>query len=182
MPYYRKGQIIMKNNKVKKVCLSGLMAAMVFVFTFTFKIPIGPLGYAHLGDAFIILAVWILGGKQAWFPAALGAALADFTAGYVMWIVPTAIVKALMAVTIFLVAEKLMESKTIGYVIGIAAGAVVHIAGYCVAWYIIGGKAGLTGAIVPLVLQTVIGAVLGAVLISVLNSTGAGKKLKSMAQ
>ena len=93
----------MKNNKVKQVCLAGLMAAMVFVFTFTFKIPIGPLGYAHLGDAFIIIAVWILGGKQAWFPAALGAALADFAAGYVMWIVPTAIVKTLMAVTIFLV-------------------------------------------------------------------------------
>ena len=172
----------MKNNKVKQVCLAGLMAAMVFVFTFTFKIPIGPLGYAHLGDAFIIIAVWILGGKQAWFPSALGAALADFAAGYVMWIVPTAIVKTLMAVTIFLVAEKLFGSKTTGYIIGITAGAIVHIAGYSVSWLIIGGKAGLAGAIVPLVLQTVIGAVLGIVLISVLNSTGAGKKLKSMAK
>lgn len=172
----------MKNNKVKQVCLAGLMAAMVFVFTFTFKIPIGPLGYAHLGDSFIIIAVWILGGKQAWFPAALGAALADFAAGYVMWIVPTAIVKTLMAVTIFLVAEKLLGSKTVGYVIGITAGAIVHIAGYSVSWLIIGGKAGLASAIVPLVLQTVIGAVLGIVLISVLNSTGAGKKLKSMAK
>ena len=99
-----------------------------------------------------------------------------------MWIVPTAIVKTLMAVTIFLVAEKLFGSKTTGYIIGITAGAIVHIAGYSVSWLIIGGKAGLAGAIVPLVLQTVIGAVLGIVLISVLNSTGAGKKLKSMAQ
>lgn len=172
----------MEKNKVKKVCLAGLMAAMVFIFTFTFKVPIGPLGYAHLGDAFIIIAVWILGGKQAWFPAALGAGLADFASGYVMWIAPTVIVKTLMAITIFLVAEKVFNSKTIGYILGIIAGAVVHIAGYSVAWYIIGGKAGLTGAIVPLVIQTVVGAVLGVVLISILNSTGAGKKLKSMAQ
>lgn len=180
MPSYTKGERSMKNN-IKLISLTGLMAAMVFVFTFTFKVPIGPMGYAHLGDAFIILAVWILGGKRAWFPAALGAGLADFASGYVMWILPTVIVKTLMAVTIFLIAEKVFKSKTVGFILGIIAGAVVHIAGYSVAWYIIGGKAGLTGAIIPLVLQTVVGAVIGIILLSVLNSTGAGKNLKQMA-
>ncbi len=171
-----------KSSDIKSICLAGLMAAMVFVFTSTFKLPIGTMGYAHLGDAFIIVSVWILGGKRACLPAAVGAGLADLASGYAIWILPTAIVKMLMALTIFLVAEKIFNCKTVGYILGVIAAAVVHIGGYSLAWYIIGGAAGLSGAIIPLVLQTVIGAVLGAIIIIVLNSTAAGKKLKSMAE
>lgn len=169
-----------KSSDIKSISLAGLMAAMVFVFTFTFKVPIGAMGYAHLGDAFIIVAVWILGGKRALIPAALGAGLADLASGYVIWILPTAIVKMLMALTIFLIAEKVFKEKTVGYVLGVIAGAVVHVGGYSLSWYIIGGAAGLSGAIIPLVLQTVIGAVLGTIILVMLNSTEAGKKLKSM--
>lgn len=169
------------NKKIKVVCLSGLMAAVIFVFTFTFKIP-GPMGYAHLGDAFIIIAVWVLGGKRAWIPAALGAGLADFASGYAVWILPTIIVKAVFALTIYLIAEKLFSSKFYGFIIGILAGTVIHIAGYSVAWLIIGGKAGLVAAFLPLVVQTAIGAVAGGAIISVLGSSKQGKKLKQMAQ
>lgn len=169
-------------NKTKAVCLSGLMAAIIFVFTFTFKVPIGPLGYAHLGDAFIIAAVWILGGKRAWLPAALGAGLADFAAGYAVWILPTVIVKALFAITIFLLAEKIFHDKFIGYIVGVIAGAAVHVAGYSVAWYVIGGAAGLAGAIFPLILQTVVGAVLGLIIITALNSSKQGKKIRLMSE
>ena len=169
-----------KGSDIKSICLAGVMAAMVFVFTFTFKVPVGSMGYAHLGDAFIIVSVWILGGKRAWIPAALGAGLADLATGYVIWILPTAIVKMLFALTIFLIAEKIFKCKTIGYVLGVIAAAAVHIVGYSLAWYIIGGAAGLTGAIIPLVIQTAIGAALGTIMLIMLNSAGAGKKLKSM--
>ncbi|MCQ2480761.1 MAG: ECF transporter S component [Clostridia bacterium] len=172
----------MNISKIKSITLAGLMAAVIFVFTFTFKVPIGPLGYAHLGDAFIIVSVWLLGGKKAWGPAALGAGLADFAAGYTMWILPTVIVKALFAFTIFIVAEIIFKSKYYGYIIGVIIGAAVHIAGYSVAWLIIGGKAGLISAILPLVMQTTVGAVLGTVIISVLGASKQGKALKQMAK
>ena len=47
----------------KDLCLTSLFTAIVFVMTFVPKIPI-PLGYAHLGDAAVLLAVVLLGRKQ----------------------------------------------------------------------------------------------------------------------
>lgn len=48
---------------VKSICFTAVMAALIFVFTFTFKIPLGN-GYTHLGDAVIFLSIPILGSKN----------------------------------------------------------------------------------------------------------------------
>ena len=171
-----------KKSNVKSICFIGLMAALVFVFTFTFKVPVGAQGYTHLGDAFIFLAVWLIGGKRASFAAGLGAALADLALGYTMWIVPTFIVKFLTAVVLALIAEGIFKRKLYGYAIGAIAAAAVHIGGYSLAWYIIGGKAGVISAIVPLTIQTFVGVGLAAVLIGLLQAGSIGEKLKKMAE
>lgn len=170
----------MNNNKIKNLCFAGITAALVFVFTFTFKIPVGTMGYAHLGDAFIILTTWLLTGKRSGLAAALGAALADLVSGYAVWIIPTFIIKLAMVIVFSLIAERIFKEKLYGYVIGAVAGAIVHIAGYSLAWYIIGGTAGIAAGFLPLVIQTVIGMVAGLVLIFLLSSNGIGRKLKSM--
>jgi hypothetical protein len=47
---------------VKKFVLTGLMTAMVFVLTFTLKVPVPyTSGYIHLGDSMIYLSVIVLG-------------------------------------------------------------------------------------------------------------------------
>ena len=51
----------MKNANTKTITTTALMAALVFVGTFFFKIPSPFGGYAHLGDCMIILAVCLLG-------------------------------------------------------------------------------------------------------------------------
>ena len=69
--------------KAKNITMTGLFAALVFLFTFTFKVPEGGmLGYAHLGDMFIIISVWMLGRKYAPFAAGIGAAIADIASGF----------------------------------------------------------------------------------------------------
>ena len=80
----------------KEICVAGLMAALVFIATLVPQIPI-PLGYAHLGDGAIFLAVFLAGRRAGIFAGAFGSALADLAGGFPVWILPTLIIKALMA-------------------------------------------------------------------------------------
>ena len=61
---------------VRAITFTAVMAALVFVFTYTFKIPFVN-GYTHIGDSMIFLAIVFLGWKKAPLAAGIGAALAD---------------------------------------------------------------------------------------------------------
>lgn len=78
------------------LCLTGVMAALVCIMTMVIQIPI-PLGYAHLGDAFILLAVLFAGRRTGIWAGGIGSALADLLTGYAYWAIPTFVIKALMA-------------------------------------------------------------------------------------
>lgn len=92
----------MNNKKTKQIVLSALFAAMVFVCTRFTQIPIfGGQGYVHIGDAFVFLSASMLPAPFAVAASAIGSGLADFTSGYTMYVLPTAIIKALMALTFF---------------------------------------------------------------------------------
>ena len=92
-----------KNNKVKRVCITGLMAALVCVATAFIKMPTGiNSGYLHFGDSMIYLAGCLL-GPWASLAAAIGGALADVISGAPQWAPATAVIKALNAVPFILV-------------------------------------------------------------------------------
>lgn len=78
------------------LCITAMMAALVCVMTMVVQIPI-PLGYAHLGDAFILLTVLFVGKKSGIWAGGIGSALADLLTGYAYWAVPTFLIKSLMA-------------------------------------------------------------------------------------
>ena len=87
----------MKNLSVKKLTLAGVMAALVFVMTYVPKVPVPVTGgYVHLGDGAIFLAALLLGplGIPA---AALGSGLSDLLGGYMVYVLPTMVIKALVA-------------------------------------------------------------------------------------
>ena len=48
---------------VRAITFTAVMAALVFVFTYTFKIPFVN-GYTHIGDSMIFLAIVFLGWKK----------------------------------------------------------------------------------------------------------------------
>lgn len=81
---------------VKEICLTALFTALVFVMTFVPKIPI-PLGYAHLGNAAVFLGVILIGRRNGAIAGSIGSALADLIGGFAIWIVPTLIIKYVMA-------------------------------------------------------------------------------------
>ena len=94
----------------RSICLTAVMTALVFIMTAVPRIPI-PLGYAHLGDAMIFLVVLYGGYKEGALAASVGSALADLIGGFPIWIVPTLIIKYVMAVIIW----KMLQDKTAHY-------------------------------------------------------------------
>lgn len=106
----------------KELTLGAIMSAFVFIATFVPKIPI-PLGYAHLGDAAIFLAIIFCGRKIGILSGVIGSALADFLSGFPIWILPTILIKAAMAETFFRLREK-------NFLLSLVAACLVMTAGY----------------------------------------------------
>ena len=69
------------NEKVYKVVITGLMAALCYVAVTFFKIPIptfgGDMVDLHIGNAFCVLAALLLGGGYGGLAGALGMTIAD---------------------------------------------------------------------------------------------------------
>ena len=87
-------------NQTLTLALSGMMAALVFVATYFFKLPVSiTQGYIHLGDGFILLGASLLGWASV-PAAAIGSALADLLGGYTLYILPTFVIKGLVAAVI----------------------------------------------------------------------------------
>lgn len=119
----------MQQDKLRKLTSAAAMAALVFVVTWAVRVPV-PVSsgaYLNLGDAAIFLCTWIAGGPVAAAAAACGSALADLAAGAAVYMLPTALIKAAMA----LGAALLMRRRTFGwFVAGCVCGGAVMVGGY----------------------------------------------------
>ena len=85
----------MTNETTRRIAKTALMVALIFVCTFTIKLP-NPAtgGYTHMGDCMAFLAVLYLGKKDGALAAGLGAALSDLLTGAMIWVLPTFIFKS----------------------------------------------------------------------------------------
>jgi len=88
----------MSNRKaLLRLVLSAMFLALTVVFTAFIKIPIGPGGYVHLGDAMICLSAALLPLPYAVVTAGVGGLLSDLAAGYPAWAPYSLVIKALLA-------------------------------------------------------------------------------------
>lgn len=99
-------------NKTKQIVINALMIALVFVGTFSIRIPI-PLteGYIHGGDSMIFLAAILFGWKTGAIAGGIGSALADLI-GYPHWVIPTLIIKSIMGGLIGYLTHQEDQKKT----------------------------------------------------------------------
>lgn len=111
----------------KKLSLSGLFAAIIFVLTMFIKIP-APTGYVHLGDAVVYLSALVI-GPYAFIAGAIGEGLADLAGSYVMYLPATIIIKLLMALPFvhFGISEKYFSKRNI--LLTLPAG-IINVFGY----------------------------------------------------
>ncbi len=158
-----------RNSNVLILALGGMLAALVFVATYFFKLPVSiTQGYIHLGDGFILLGAALLGWASV-PAAAIGSALADLLGGYTLYILPTFLIKgAVAAVAVYGVKGNKPYWLT---VIWLVVAELVMVAGYfLVEWLILGyGLAAAVGAVVPNLVQGLSGVIIGTVLIPLMK-------------
>ena len=149
------------NERVRKMALGAMLAALIFVATSFFKLPVSlTQGYIHLGDGFILLGAFLLGGNAAVVAAALGSALADLLGGYTVYILPTLLIKgAVGAVAVWTLSK---ERPVWLRVAGLVTAEAVMVLGYFLAeWLVLGyGWAAAVGAVIPNIMQGVSGVVI----------------------
>ena len=142
----------MSDQKLKKLVMAALFAALTTVMTMVIRIPSPMSGYVNLGDCAVLLSAWILGPGLGCAAAGIGSMLADLL-GYPLYAPGTLVVKGLMALAAGLLVRRLRrgESSHVALAAGLlfrqlrrgesshalpallasgAAGEVVMVAGY----------------------------------------------------
>lgn len=170
-----------KKTNVRAICFTAIMAALIFVFTYTFKITF-PSGYTHLGDCMIFLALVILGRKRAALAAGIGACLADLIGGYSQWIIPSFIIKYIMVLICGLFIDYVFKKrKLIGLITGGILGGAFQIFAYTAIKVILVDKAYAFTSLPRLTFQTVFGLIVAIIITVILDKTKILTKLKKMA-
>lgn len=158
--------------KVKNLTVTALMAALVFIGTRYLMIPIPAMsGYIHLGDSMIFLTVCIIGKKEGAAAGAIGAALADLTSGFAIWMVPTFLIKAIMALIMGVLAER--SQKNYGWIFGCLAGCVFQVAAYSISAAFLFDKSSGLAMITGNSIQSLGGFTAALVLFTALHHAGA---------
>lgn len=101
------------NPRTRRMVTAALFAAVITVVTAYFlHIPIPTGGYLHMGDTFIYLAASILPAPYAVFAASVGAGLADLLTAPV-WVLPTVLIKAVVALQFTCRKEKFLCTRNV---------------------------------------------------------------------
>jgi len=153
---------------ILRITFAGVFSALILLATQLFKIPTG-IGYANLGDGFILVCAYLL-GPAAFFPAAIGSALADLLTGYPIYIPATFAIKGLMG----LAAGFLMKNEKVSAIRKIAAftlAELIMIAGYFgyESLPFMYGPAAAAGSIIPNLGQAAVGILMGMIITAILE-------------
>lgn len=86
----------MKNDRLHRLVLAALFAALGYVATAIIQVPTAT-GYVNLGDGIVLLAGFVLGPAYGFAAGGLGPALADLLSGYGYYVPGTFVIKGGMA-------------------------------------------------------------------------------------
>lgn len=181
----------MKNNLVRKLVLSGLFIALVFLATYFTRIPTPlPGGYFNLGDAVIMLAAVFIGPVGGMIAGGIGSAFADMAASALIFAPITLVVKGIEGLVVGLISAKYrrdyLETRraspfNMNLIFALIVGALIMVAGYfsgeAFILSLFDSAFGLTAAAAELpanLTQGALSAILGYVLVLLLNNAGAG--------
>ncbi len=138
-----------------EMVLTGVSAALVFVFTAFLHIP-SHTGYTHVGDAFVFLAACLLPAPNAALAGGIGAVLADGLTGYAIWAPGSAVIKAVTALFFTRRSEKVLTLRNL---LALLPAGVICIGGYYLYDAVITGNfiapaAGIPGYVTQWVLSS----------------------------
>ncbi|WPX07924.1 ECF transporter S component [Anaerocellum danielii] len=118
-------------NGVRFWVFSGIMIALVFVLTFTIKIPLLA-GYFNIGDVIIMISSILFGKSIGFMSGSFGSALADIASGYTIYAPFTFIIKGLEGFICGLIFEKLepKQKKWVSFILSTVSSGIFMAAGY----------------------------------------------------
>ena len=159
--------------KIRRIVTAALMAALVCVATLIIRIPSPLKGYINLGDGFVLLSAWMLLPQYGFFAAAVGSALADVFAGYVLYAPATFFIKGSMALVAFALAKPMQSAKkrTLFQLFGGVLAETVMVFGYFAFEGVLYGFGAAALNLVANLVQAAAGLILGIVLVKLLERT-----------
>ena len=166
----------------QNLAFTALFAALCCVGTLAITVPL-PFGYFNAGDIFVLAAGWCLGPLYGSVAAGIGSALADVIAGFPVYAPATFLIKAVDALTAYLVwaiLKKVMNKENLDFLIRIPsaiAGECVMVGGYFLYEWLLYGFAAATGTLFGNTLQGVFCGVSAILLISALYRVKADRNL-----
>lgn len=161
----------MNNETTQRIAKNALMIALIFVCTYTVKIP-NPAtgGYTHLGDCMAFLSVLLLGKKDGALCAGLGAALSDLLTGAAIWVLPTFVIKFIMGWIMGVILEKKWNEKY-DWFIGALCGGIWQSVAYTLVKFPLVGSVPAIASIPRITLQTIIGLIIYACIAKILSKS-----------
>ena len=166
----------MNRRNILRLTVAGVFTALILLAT-ELKVPTA-IGYANMGDGVILLASYLL-GPAAFFPAAIGSALADLLAGYAPYIPATFVIKGLMG----LVAGLFMKNEKVTIIrrlIAFVVAEVIMVAGYFAfeALPFMYGPAAAAGSILSNLGQGAVGIIVAVLLTTLLSKLRTTARVK----
>ncbi len=144
----------MNKNKLRKITMTSVFAALISVLTMLIQIPTPTKGYVNLGDCMVNVSAWLLGSAYGAAAAGIGSAAADILSGYVIYTPATLVIKSLMAVFCFAVYNALARkfSSFPSRIVSAVVSELMMLAGYFVFDIILYGSlatavAGMTASV-----------------------------------
>ncbi len=139
----------MRNNYVRRIVLTALIAAIVFVATYfsQYIFPVsllfpGSTGYFNIGDIIIIACALAIGEKYIWLAGGLGSAISDILLGWAIYSPFTFVIKSLEGLVIWLIAKavkRMAKGKWVVLIAAAIAGSAIMISGYFLTDWLIYG-------------------------------------------
>ena len=154
--------------------------ALTFVSTMFIRVPL-VLGYINLGDAFVLLSVFILGPVYGTIAAGVGSALADLF-GYITYAPGTLLIKTVMAIVAYLLYKLLLKATKkaiLAEIVGGVAGAIIMAFGYFFYETLFFETAAVAIINVPYnIVQGLVGVTIAVIIMRILKTTNLLDKLQ----
>ncbi len=137
---------VAKKTPTRTLVISGILAALIFVFTFLIRVPVNSTGaYMNIGDSVIYCAGMLVGAPWAAAASGIGSMLADILLGGGIYIPATLVIKALMG----LVCALLMKNGGLPkFILACVLGGAVMTVGYGLFEWVMFGWAYAAGTLV----------------------------------
>jgi len=104
------GVLRSRKSDIKRLAMTGLMAALCYIGFAFFKIPMGPgMAAFHFGNVFCVLGALLLGGYWGGLAGAVGMTVADLTTAYVTSAPKTFLLKLCIGLIVGLVAHRIFK-------------------------------------------------------------------------